>query len=600
MAQERTSPAERARPLAALTAAIACELDVALPPDLRLWEMAGSPGGRTRGAPDPRPTRVAGRVGEPGPWLLVEALEAALSPGERQRGAHYTPVAVAEQVVRAALPEGSAAGPVVDPTCGAGALLLVAADRLVAAGRDRRDVARSLLFGADVEPLAVAVTEAAIALWSGGVLPGRENLVIGDPLRAGRSLWPSAPAEGFTAVVGNPPFQGQLARATARTSADASQLRVRFGEAASGAYVDTAVLFLLVGLELAAPGARVAMVQPQSTVAARDAGPVRAEVARRARLVEVWAPAERLFAARVHVCVPVLEVGEGDGRSDWSAEVAAARGVPRVALVPAGSGSRVRALLRDRARLLASFRDHYYGLVPHVSEGLGTAVGASTGLGARHAGGSSGDEAHTARWGLEGEKAAHLLVTTGLVGIGHCSWGAQRVRFAKRWWDRPVVDVDAVRAGSRRLDGWLGAVLAPKLVVASQTKVLEAAADAEGRWVPSTPTISVVPDDPEDLGRLLAAVCSPPASAWVARQAAGTALSVDTIRVTRSLLEALPLPSDLGAWDEAAAALAAGDLDDYASAATAMYGLSRTAAREVLEWWRPRARSAWLPEGALR
>lgn len=531
--------------------------------------------------------------------MLVEAMEAALSPGERRRGAHYTPVPVAEHVVQAALPEG-VGGAVVDPTCGAGALLLVAADRLVAAGLDRHDVALHLLFGADVESLAVAVTEAAIALWSGGVVPERDHLVVGDPLQAGRALWPSAPSEGFAAVVGNPPFQGQLARATARSSTDASQLRTRFGDGAVGAYVDTAVLFLLVGLELAARGGRIAMVQPQSTVAARDAGPVRAELARRARLVELWAPKDRLFAARVNVCVPVLEVGEGDARSDWSAEVAAARGVPRVALASAGVGRQVHALLGDRARLLASFRDHYYGLVPHVSEGLDTGLGAARGLGARRADGSGGDEARPAGLGLAGGSAAHPLVTTGLVGIGHCSWGAQRVRFAKRWWDRPVVDVEAVRAGSRRLDGWLGAVLAPKLVVASQTKVLEAAADVDGCWVPSTPTISVVPDDPEDLGRLLAAVCSPPASAWVARQAAGTALSVDTIRVTRALLEALPLPSNPRAWDEAAAALAAGDLDAYATAATAMYGLSRTAAREVLEWWRPRARSAWLPEGALR
>jgi hypothetical protein len=529
----------------------------------------------------------------------MEAMEAALSPGERRRGAHYTPVPVAEHVVHAALPEG-VVGAVVDPTCGAGALLLVAADRLVAAGRDRHDVARHLLFGADVEPLAVAAAEAAIALWSGGVVPERDHLVVGDPLQEGRSLWPTAPERGFAAVVGNPPFQGQLARATARTPADASQLRERFGEAAAGAYVDTAVLFLLVGLELAAPGARVAMVQPQSTVAARDAGPVRAEVARRARLVDLWAPGERLFAARVHVCVPVLEVGEGDGRSDWSAEVAATRGVPRVALAPSGRRRSLGSHLRDRARVLASFRDHYYGLVPHVVEEGGSGSGDVEAVSGGKGTPSWGGAVTALRPGRGRQQVTHPLVTTGLVGIGHCAWGEQPVRFAKRWWDRPVVDVEAVRAGSRRLDGWLGAVLAPKLVVASQTKVLEAAADPHGRWVPSTPSISVVPGDPDDLGRLLAAVCSPPASAWVARQAAGTALSVDTIRVTRAMLEALPLPSDPSAWDEAAAALAAGDLDAYSTAAVAMYGLGRREAKELLGWWRPRARTAWLPEGALR
>ncbi|MFP5256115.1 MAG: N-6 DNA methylase [Acidimicrobiia bacterium] len=578
--------ADRARPLADLAATLAWELDVRLPDDLRLWEEAGGPGERCRRAQPSCPTGSAdpARSRSAAARVLVEAMEAALSPGERRRGAHYTPVPVAEHVVHAALPVGAGGGPVVDPTCGAGALLLVAADRLVAAGHDRGDVARDLLFGADLEPLALAVAEAAIALWSGGIVPGGGQLVVGDPLQEGRSLWPSAPTEGFGAVVGNPPFQGQLARATARSPDDASRLRDRFGAAAAGAYVDTAVLFLLVGLELAAPGARISMVQPQSTVAARDAGPVRAEVAKRARLVELWAPRDRLFAARVHVCVPVLEVGEGDGASSWSDELAVARGVPRVALPAAGPRRPEPALLRDRALVLATFRDHHYGLIPHVSEADSpTALGSSVARPCRERG-----------------QAVHPLVTSGLLGIGHCAWGDQPVRFAKRWWDRPTVDVHGVRAGSRRLDGWLGVVLAPKLVVASQTKVLEAAADAHGRWVPSTPTISVVPADPTDLEGLLAAVCSPVASAWVARQAAGTALGTDTVRVTRALLEELPLPVDDVAWAAAVEALAAGDLEAYGEAATAMYGLGRRQRCAIVDWWRPRARSAWLPEGSLR
>jgi len=545
----------------ALTLAAQC--GVRLPSDLRVWALAGearSPSVARSGRATATPSEAA--------WALVRAMEGALSVEERQRGAHYTPEAVAEHVAALALPRGAPAGPVVDPACGAGALLLAAADRVAATGQDRAAVARQLLFGADIDPLAVAVAEAALALWSGGVPPARGHLIAGDPLGCGRSLWPAPPEGGFGAVVGNPPFQGQLTKATARSADEAGRLRRRFGGVV-GPYVDTAALFLLVGLDLAAPGARIAMVQPQSTAAARDAGPVRAALAERARLVDLWAPPERLFAARVHVCVPVLEVGEGDGRADWSAEVAAARGTPRADLGRAARLGRSREHLRDRARVLGSFRDHYYGLVPHVTE-------------------------------ADVPPPMPPLVTSGLLGIGHCAWGEQPVRFAKRWWDQPVVDVEAVRAGSRRLDGWLGAVLAPKLVVASQTKVLEAAADAHGRWVPSTPTVSVVPTDPGDLGRLLAAVCSPVASAWAASRAAGTALSADTFRVTRALLEALPLPLEAAAWDEAERAMAAGDLEAYGEAATAMYGLGRHEAIEVLDWWRPRARSAWCPDGALR
>lgn len=574
---------ERARRIAERARALAAACDVPLPDGLRLWALAGDDGRR---ADDPR---VGAATAADAAWALVELMEGSLSTAERRRGAHYTPRQVAVQVADRALPGPVPRGPVVDPACGAGALLLAVADRL-ALGSDRADVADRLLFGADLDPLAVAVAEAALTLWSGGVVPRADHLVVGDPLQLGPSAWPTPPSEGFPVVVGNPPFQGQLNRATARTTVEAGGLRQRF-ELAVGPYVDTAAIFLLVGLELASPGGRIAMVQPQSTAAARDAGPVREELARRARLVELWAPPERLFSARVHVCVPVLEVGEGDGRSDWSAEIAAGRGTPLVAL----GGRRRRGpepeRLLDRARVLASFRDHYYGLVPHVADARATRPGDPDGRRADHPlrpGSASRDP------------AVHPLVTAGLIDVGRCGWGERPVRFAKRSWARPVVDVAAVRASSRRLDGWLDVVLAPKVVVASQTRVVEAAADRAGRWVPSTPTISVVPHDAAELPLLLAAVCAPPASAWMAARAAGSALSADTIRVTRGLLEALPLPSDGAAWTEAADALAAGDLEVFADAAASMYGLDRATAREVLAWWRLRARSAWLPDGALR
>src|SRR5690606_12257890 len=96
------------------------------------------------------------------------------------------------------------------------------------------------------------------------------------------------------------------------------------------------------------------------------------------------------------------------------------------------------------------------------------------------------------------------LVTSGAIDVGAVRWGQRIVRFAKRTWDRPVVDVPAVRATSARLDGWLDRVLRPKVVVASQTRVVEAAADPMGLLVPVTPALSVVPRDVADVARLAA------------------------------------------------------------------------------------------------
>jgi hypothetical protein len=529
---------ERARALAAEAAGLAAAAGVALPDDLRLWALAGGrPGGGRRGGP------VVVAVADPAA-ALVDALEGRLSQAERRQGAHYSPAALADEVVALAGVHGAAT--VADPACGGGAMLLAAARRLAASGTDPAAVARDQLFGADVDPLAVAVAEAALALWSGGVAPAAGHLVAADPLLVGAAAWPTAPGAGFDRVVGNPPFQGQLAQDTARGAEARLAARTRFG-AAAAPYVDTAALFLLVAVELAADGGRVALVQPQSTASARDARAVREAIAARARLVELALPAGQPFAANVHVCVPVLEVGEGGDDADWAARLARGRGVPVVAL-SARAGT-----VGERAVAVAGFRQHYYALVGHVHEG--------------------------------GDRAGPVLVTSGLLDVGACAWGDRPARFARRRWDRPAVDVDAVRAGDPRMGPWLDRIQQPKVVVASQTRVLEAAADRTGAWVPCTPVVSAVPHDPADVDRLAAALCAPPVAAWAATRAAGSGLSPGAVRVSASLVRDVPLPVDADAWAEATALLAAGDLARYAEAATAMHALPPEAASAVVRWW---------------
>src|SRR5690606_11339602 len=114
------------------------------------------------------------------------------------------------------------------PACGGGAFLVAAARRLAAGGVSRRDVVRHLPWGADVDAVGLATAEAALAVWAGEAPPpGR--LVVADPLVAGAAAWPDLPPGGFAAVAGNPPFQSQLGRATARSPGTRRRLRARFG-----------------------------------------------------------------------------------------------------------------------------------------------------------------------------------------------------------------------------------------------------------------------------------------------------------------------------------------------------------------------------------
>jgi hypothetical protein len=165
-----------------------------------------------------------------------------------------------------------------------------------------------------------------------------------------------------------------------------------------------------------------------------------------------------------------------------------------------------------------------------------------------------------------------------------------------------VVDLaELERTGGRAARRWVARARVPKLLVATQTRVIEAAVDAPGSWVPSVPVVSVVPHDPADLWRVAAAVVSPAATAWLLGRAPGTALARGAIKVAAPDLMALPLPADRGAWDEAAAAvrtIATGPAspaacDGFLAAAAAAYATPPS----LTAWWRERARTLalWPP-----
>lgn len=461
----------------------------------------------------------------------------------RELGAFYTPPDVADGLVERALPPG--APRVCDPACGDGAFLLAAARQLEARGIDRTTIARDLLWGIDVDADAVTAARAAITEWAGVDPDG--HLIVGDGL-AHRD-WHGT----FDAVIGNPPFLNQLEDATVRRDPH------RWSDL-TGPYADTAFLFLLAGLDLVRSGGRVALIQPQSLVAARDARAIRDAMEERAALVAMWTCDDVVFDAAVRVCAPVLVAGARHARTvrrwtgrgfaaaraaqvdgdTWSA--ALARDIPPVELDHTGT-------LGELATATAGFRQQFYGLAPYVLD-------------------------------LE-EGDLPRLVTCGVVDPGRCTWGAREVRFAGRRWRHPRVDVARIEPLSLRR--WVGERLVPKVVLATQTRVLEAAADVDGAWVPSTPVIAVHAA-PDDLFAVAAVLSAPPVSAWAAARYAGVALAADAIKLSARQVLDVPLPPDSGCWGEAAIALRDGDLVAAGALMTTAYGADEA----VFDWWRSR------------
>jgi SAM-dependent methyltransferase len=303
----------------------------------------------------------------------------------------------------------------------------------------------------------------------------------------------------FDVVVGNPPFLNQLSTRTTRGG------RSTFG---GGPYADAAAEFLALAMRLVRPGGRVGLVLPQSLLSARDAGTIRATVDEQAALRWMWWSPTHVFDAQVRVWAGVWEVGgeSGEVRRSFgpSFERLDPMPMPRswAALL---TGRSVAAhdgpTLGDIATFAVDFRDQFYGLVGAVADDV------------------------------DGPP----LITSGLIDPGACRWGERPVRFAKQTYAAPRVAIERL---SPALQRWARQRLVPKILIANQTKVIEAVHDPDGAWLPGVPVITCVTDDPE---RVLAVLASPAAVEWVHHHAAGSGLGAGTVRLNPKLLASIPL-----------------------------------------------------------
>ncbi|MGI8663967.1 MAG: HsdM family class I SAM-dependent methyltransferase [Acidimicrobiales bacterium] len=493
------------------------------------------------------------------PDAIGAAYEAGLGAAKRRAiGAHYTPRAVADGLAAIALDGLSDRAVVCDPACGAGAMLLAAGRALVARGAPRAKVAAEQLWGVDRDSAAIGAARAAIVAWS-GVDPG-QHLAVGDGLRAGER-WHGR----FDLVLGNPPFLNQLRSATVRTASVPDSL-----VSVVRPYTDTAWLFLAAAPGLVRRGGRIVLIQPQSVAAARDAGPVRDAVGGAAVLEGMWSSCEPIFGASVLVCAPVLRVGAHPPRSVRRWTGATLEEIDPVAPLLDGSWSPLlvgpdppppfalratHGTIGAIATATAGFRDEFYGLAPHLVDERAA------------------------------NEATHpKLVTAGLVEPGRLVWGERQVRVAGRRYDAPRVELASLeRGGSARLLRWVRARIVPKVLVATQTRVIEAAADVAGTTVPSTPVISVEGCDP---WLVAAALTAPPVTAWAATYHAGKARNAGAIKLAARDVLDVALPGDAARWREGASLLAAGQLLAAAEVLNAAHGGDE----EVLRWWARRAR----------
>ena len=135
----------------------------------------------------------------------------------------------------------------------------------------------------------------------------------------------------------------------------------------------------------------------------------------------------------------------------------------------------------------------------------------------------------------------------------------------------------------------------PKLLVGTQGKVVEAVVDEDGAWLPSVPVISVMPAV-GDLWRVLAVLLAPPVTAHAVARYAGTALSMQAVKLSASQVAAIPLPTVEEPWAEAANVVRRAQADAGArpallrEAGALMCAAYEVDADTVLPWWEDRLR----------
>lgn len=469
------------------------------------------------------------------------ALYARLHPARRATGVFYTPGNAADAITALAW---NGEDDVLDPACGGGAFLLAVLRALPAA--ERLPFALGRLHGTDVDPLAVWLTQARIAT----LVPvdRAQAAVLQRAVRCENAL--VAPFREVGTVLTNPPFLNRLRALVAPDPALAAHLRARFG-AVLGPYTDVSAVFLLASLRAARRS--VGIVLPASVCATRDSAAVREECgppewlwtlptdlfdAVRVPLVAAGFRAERpTTRVRRLAGWPAADLPDGEPTPNWGPLLHAAELPPWTPrLGPAGT-------LGDHARIEADFRDEYYALRGHLQE--------------------------------DGEGLR--VLTSGQIDAGHLAWGERPARIHRSAWVRPTVPIAALHPRQARRTG-------PRLFVATQTRVIEAAADLEGRCVGLTPVITVLPGSRDALD-LLAVLLSPPASAWARGRGTGSGMSLRAMKLAANDLRDLPMPPLVPEEARALAGqVAAGDRGAVVALAACM-NAAWGAPPSLLAWW---------------
>lgn len=218
----------------------------------------------------------------------------------KERGAFFTPYAIAQHLADWALRGEGNGGLVLDPSCGDGVFLVAADEQLKSQGRTGR------LFGVDIHAASLEATRSRLGI---NHATAGHDLLLGDFFNELTPGQIGARLPYVDAVIGNPPFiryQGHkgLSRQSASAAALAQGVRIS-GLASSWAPL------LVHSSAFLKPDGRIAMVLPAELLSVGYAEPIRQWLKRRFRSVHLVLFEELQFEGAEEQVVLLVARGTG-------------------------------------------------------------------------------------------------------------------------------------------------------------------------------------------------------------------------------------------------------------------------------------------------
>lgn len=472
-------------------------------------------------------------------WLVEELHHRMLSRGEvagrpatlsrrsfeRDTGAYRTPTAIAAWMVRCQ-PRPALDQLFIDPACGAGQLLVAAAEFVLDSApgaQDRVALLNRHLRGVELDLLLAAAARVCLraTLWP---LPTDEH-ALDDAVRCGDGLtWLQAeqpPPDLVAHIVSNPPFQGVVERGF-----DAAALHAAPGLRVGGTANLAAVFWDRIDRFVAGRG-YATILMPRNLLVSEATTSLRAASA--TAVSSVWLPGSaRLFVgADVFVCVLHLDYSEASTAhcTVWTDSLHEVSARPPT---QQEQGVRLPALAG------ADWWPAMCGLGMPEDAPMPSWIEIRAGM-------TTGDAYRVREFISEaGEGAANpapRLLTTGLVDPGVALWGTVPCRFLKGVWSHPIIE--APNEPPLWLARMLGRARRPKIVVAGLCAGWEMFCDEAGEYAPSVGTWAIydAADDVGRLGELYAALHAAPMGEWMHARLGANAMSGGSMTITRVFLE---------------------------------------------------------------